>query len=335
LEYNLNLIDIWIGLLGLAVILYVVLDGFSLGIALLFPFSRSDEERDVMIESIAPVWDANQTWLVFSGGGLFVAFPLLYGVLFSGLYIPLFTLLYGLIFRGVSFEFRAASARKRTWDRSFFWGSIVAVVAQGCTLGGIISGVKTVGGNFAGGPFDWLTPFSMTAAAGLVAGYMLLGSAYLIIKTTGTVQERAYGTAYCAAFVVLVFQAAMILWTPFYYPEALKNWLSTPRVYFIWIFPVISVLAFFGVIRSVRKRREILPFLFGVIFFFAGYLGLFASLYPYALPPDITFYEAAAERETLRFTLWGAALILPVVISYSIYSYMVFRGKVRREGYQS
>jgi len=328
-----GVIEIWIALLCLAIILYVVLDGFGLGVALLFPLMKNEDERDQLLESIAPVWDANQTWLVFGGGGLFVAFPLLYGVLCSALYIPLFTLLYGLIFRGVSFEFRANAGRKRIWDRSFFWGSLVAVAAQGLTLGGVLSGVRTAGNNFSGGPFDWLTPFSIAAAIGLIAGYLLLGSTYLIIKTAGAVQDRAFGYARQAARAVLAFQVLMILWTPFQYPDALSKWMSAPRAYFIWIFPVMTLLSYVAIIAGLRSRREHLPFLSSVAFFLAGFLGLVASIYPHALPPDITFQDAAAEPATLRLALWGAAIILPVVLGYTIYSYRIFRGKVAGEGY--
>jgi cytochrome d ubiquinol oxidase subunit II len=328
-----DLVDVWIALLGLAIILYVILDGFGLGTALLFAFMKTDDERDVLIESIAPVWDANQTWLVFGGAGLFVAFPLLYGVLFSALYIPLFTLLYGLIFRGVSFEFRANSVRKRVWDQAFLWGSLIAVIAQGLTLGGILSGARTADGHFSGGPFDWLTPFSVAAAAGLVAGYILLAAAYLIIKTKGAVQDKAFRIARIASLAVLAFQVLMIAWTPFHYPLALRNWLSVPRMYFIWIFPLVTLLSFYGIVRSLRSRREIEPFFFSAVFFLAGFLGLFASLYPHALPPDITFYDAAAEKHTLQFALWGAVLTLPIVLAYTFYSYRVFRGKVGKEGY--
>lgn len=328
-----DIVDIWIALLGLTIILYVVLDGFGLGIALLFPVMKSEDERDRLIESIAPVWDANQTWLVFGGGGLFVAFPLLYGVLSSALYIPLFTLLYGLIFRGVSFEFRANSVRKKFWELSFFWGSLVAVVAQGLTLGGVLTGARVSAGNFAGNPFDWLTPFSLAAALGLIAGYLLLGSTYLIIKTDREIQDRAFRYAFRAANVVLIFQVLMIAWTPFHYPQALTKWMSAPRAYFIWIFPVLTLLSYYSIVTSLHKRKEIMPFVSSVVFFLAGFLGLFATMYPHALPPDITFYDATAERATLRFTLWGAVVILPVVLGYTIYSYRVFRGKVHGEGY--
>ncbi len=328
-----DLIIVWSCLLGLAIILYVVLDGFSLGIALLFPTTRNEEERDILVESIAPVWDANQTWLVFGGGALLVAFPMIYGVLLSGLYIPLLTFIFGLIFRGVTFEFRANATRKGPWNMAFFFGSLVAVVAQGLTLGGILSGTKVAGGHFAGGPFDWLNAFSIMVGIALIAGYILLGATYLIIKTTGAIQERAYGHAFWSALIVLGFQILATLWTPFHYPSALTNWFSLPRIYFIWTFPVLGLAAFYGLTKSLKARREILPFVSSAIFFFAGYLGLIASIYPYAVPPSITFQEAAAQRETLRFTLWGVIIVLPLVLGYTFYSYTVFSGKVSKEGY--
>jgi cytochrome d ubiquinol oxidase subunit II len=328
-----DIISIWIALLGLTVILYVILDGFGLGIALLFPFTYDEDERDALMSSIAPVWDANQTWLVFGGGILFVAFPLMYGVLLSALYIPLFALLYGLIFRGVSFEFRMHAARKNIWDMAFFLGSLSAVAAQGLILGGVLTGVKIKESTFVGGTFDWLNPFSIAMAIGLISGYVLLASTYLIIKTTGAIQDRAYDNASRSSLVVLIFQILMIVWTPFHYPRVMVNWLSTPRVYFIWVFPALGILAFYGIIKSLKARREIMPFIFSVVFFFAGYLGLFASIYPHAIPPSMTFYDAAAQRETLEFTLWGAAIILPVVLGYTIHSYVVFKGKVGKESF--
>lgn len=328
-----DLIIIWTCLLALAIILYIVLDGFSLGIALLFPFTQDEKERDMLVDSVAPVWDANQTWLVFAGGALFVAFPMIYGVLFSGLYIPLLTFIFGLIFRGVTFEFRVNAAQKGPWNKAFFLGSLFAVIAQGLTLGGILSGMKVVGGHFAGSPFDWLNPFSIMLSLALIAGYILLGSTYLIIKTTGAVQERAYRYAFWAAMTVLGFQILVTLWTPFHYPSALKNWFSPPRIYFIWTFPLLGLTAFYGLIKSLKARHDILPFFSSVIFYLAGYLGLIASIYPYAIPTSITFQEAAAQQETLRFTLWGVIIVLPFVLGYTVYSYMVFRGKVGKEGY--
>jgi cytochrome d ubiquinol oxidase subunit II len=328
-----NLVTVWACLVALTILLYVVLDGFSLGVALLFPSAKDEEERDVMINSVAPVWDANQTWLVFGGGALLVAFPMIYGVLFSALYIPLLTFIFGLIFRGVTFEFRANATRKEPWDKSFFLGSLVAVVAQGLTLGGFLSGTKVVEGRFAGASLDWLNLFSVMVGIALIAGYILLGSTYLIIKTIGAVQERAYKQAFWSALIVLGFQILVTFWTPLHYPSVLTHWFSTPRIYFIWTFPLLGLIAFYGLIKSLKTRRESLPFLCSAALFLAGYLGLIASIYPYAIPPSITFQEASAQHETLRFTLWGVIIVLPVVLAYIVYSYAVFRGKVAKEGF--
>ena len=328
-----DLVIVWACLVALAILLYVVLDGFSLGVALAFPTAQNEEERDVMMSSIAPVWDANQTWLVFGGGALFATFPMVYGVLFSALYVPLLTFVFGLIFRGVAFEFRANSIQKERWNKAFFLGSLVAVLAQGITLGGVISGTKVRGGHFAGGPFDWLNPFSMTVGLALIAGYILLGTTYLIIKTTGPVQERSYRQASRAAWIVLAFQAVITAWTPIYNPTVWPSWFRPPRIYFIWTFPLMGLIAFYCLIRALKERRELLPFFCSILFFLAGYLGLIASVYPYAIPPSITFQEAAAQHETLRFTLWGTVIVLPVVLAYIIYSYTVFRGKVGGEQY--
>jgi cytochrome d ubiquinol oxidase subunit II len=326
-----DLVILWACLLGLSIILYVVLDGFSLGVAMIFPSAQDEQERDLLINSIAPVWDMNQTWLVFGGGALFVAFPMVYGVAFSALYVPLLTFIFGLIFRGITFEFRAVASRKGPWNKAFFFGSLAAVMAQGLTLGGVLSGTKVIGGNFAGGPLDWLNPFSVTVGIALIAGYVLLGSTYLIIKTTGQVQERAYQQAFRAGMIVLGFQILVTIWTPLHYPSVLTNWFSPPRIYFIWIFPLMGLSAFYGLIKSLKARREIYPFFCSVLLFLAGYLGLIASIYPYFLPPSITFQEAAAQPETLRFTLFGVIIVLPVVLVYTIYSYTVFRGKLHQE----
>ena len=218
--------------------------------------------------------------------------------------------------------------RKEPWNRAFFFGSLVAVLSQGITLGGVISGTKVVAGQFAGGPFDWLNPFSVMIGIALVAGYILLGSTYLIIKTAGTVQERSYRQAFRAAWIVLGFQALVTVWTPLHYPSVWTSWITPPRIYFIWAFPLLGLIAFYGLVRSLRRRRELAPFVCSVLLFLAGYLGLIASIYPYAIPPDITFQEASSQPETLRFTLWGAIIVLPVVLAYIIYSYSVFRGKV-------
>jgi cytochrome bd ubiquinol oxidase subunit II len=327
------LIHVWAGLIALAMILYVVLDGITLGVGLLFPTAPDEKERSVLMNSIAPVWDANQTWLVFGGGAIFCAFPVVYGVLSSAMYIPLVVFLCGLIFRGVTFEFRADAAKKRPWNIAFFAGSLIAVLSQGFTLGGILSGVAVKGGHFAGAPLDWLNPFSVMVGIALVPGYIMLGSTYLLIKTEGPVQDRAYRQARWSGAVVLAGMALFTVWSPLHYPLVWANWISTPRVYFIWAFPLLGLIAALQLVRSLRSRNERKPLLYSTGLFLAGYLGLMASLYPYAIPPYITLQEAAAQWETLRFTLWGAGIVLPFVIGYMVYSYSVFRGKVTHEEY--
>jgi cytochrome bd ubiquinol oxidase subunit II len=328
-----DLVIIWAALVGLVMILYVVLDGISLGVGLLFPTARDEAEKDALMASIAPVWDANQTWLVFGGGAIFASFPLLYGVLSSALYIPLVTFLAGLIFRGVAFEFRANARRKEGWNQAFFWGSLVAVLSQGLTLGGILTGIAVDRGQFAGGALDWLNPFSVMVGVALIPGYVMLGASYLLVKTVGPVQDRAFVQVRGAGLAVLGFMAIVTVWTPIHYPLVMTNWFSAPRLYFVWIFPLFGVFSFFQLLRSLRSRREIAPLVWSISLFLSGYLGLATSLYPYAIPPTVTIWEAASQRETLMFVLWGAVIVLPVVLAYLIYSFAVFRGKVGEEQY--
>jgi cytochrome d ubiquinol oxidase subunit II len=331
-----ELVHLWLGLVGLVVILYVILDGFSLGVAILFPGAKDEAERDIMMNSIAPVWDANQTWIVFGGFFNDTATTEIYTVLFSALYIPLLTFLFGLIFRGVAFEFRAnaSSTHKGAWNRAFFWGSLVAAFAQGLTLGAYISGITVSGKSFAGNPFDWLNPFSVMVGLALIAGYILLGSTYLIIKTKGPVQERAYRQAFWSILIVAGFMILVSIWTPLHDPAILVRWFSQPRIYFVWVFPLLGAVSFFTILWSLKTHREILPFISSLFLFISAYLGLQAGIYPYAILPSVTIYDAVAQRETLVFTLWGVCIILPVVLGYTIYSYWVFRGKViAEEGY--
>jgi cytochrome d ubiquinol oxidase subunit II len=330
-----DLVQIWIILVGLVVILYVLLDGFSLGVGILFPFAKNTEEQDIMISTVAPVWDANQTWIVFGGGALFAVFPLLYTVIFSALYVPLFTFLFGLIFRGVALEFRSFSRRKVFWSNAFFAGSFIATFGQGLTLGAYISGIQVKDGLFAGGAFDWLSPFSVMVGFALVAAYALLGATYLILKTESLLQERAFDYARKAVIIVGFFLVVVTIWTPLHDPYVLERWLTKPRIFFIWVFPLLGVLAYIRLLYSVKHHREHEPFWLSAILFLSAYLGLEAALYPYAILPDITIYDAASPTKTLVFTLWGVAIILPFVLSYIAYSYWVFRGKVapETEGY--
>jgi cytochrome d ubiquinol oxidase subunit II len=326
------LIDVWAILVGLAMVLYVVLDGISLGVAMLFGMFVSGKERSVLINTIAPVWDANQTWLLFGGGAIFAAFPVVYAVLSSGLYVPLITFIAGLIFRGVAFEFRSESIRKRAWEWAFFLGSLVAVLSQGMTLGGVLTGVVVRGREFAGGPLDWLNPFSVMVGIALIPGYVMLASAYLVVKTAGSIQDRAYAMARKSTLLVLAVMAIVTIWMPFHYPLILTHWTGAPRAYFVWTFPILGLLAAWGLVKSVRKRRTFAPLVCAIVLFLSGYLGLLASLYPYAIPPSVKIHEAAAQPESLLFTLWGALIVLPLVLAYTGYSYWVFRGKTGEEG---
>jgi cytochrome d ubiquinol oxidase subunit II len=328
------LIDVWAVLVALAMILYVVLDGITLGIGILFGAFTDEKDRSLLVSTIGPVWDANQTWLLFGGGAIFAAFPVVYAVLSSALYLPLITFIAGLIFRGVAFEFRGEGPRNRTWDRAFFLGSLVAVLSQGFTLGGLLTGISVSARQFAGGPFDWLNPFSVMVGIALIPGYLMLAAGFLVLKTTGEVRERAYSLAYASSLIVLAFMALVTVWTPYHYPQVLVHWFSPPRIYFIWAFPLLGLCAAYRLYRGVRMRREPALLTWAVVLFLSGYLGLAASLYPYAIPPSVTIRDAAARPETLRFTLWGAFIVLPVVLAYTAYSYWVFRGKTgEKEGY--
>ncbi len=323
-----DLVQIWMVLVGVVVMLYVTLDGFTLGIGLLFPMTTEERERDLMMSSIAPVWDANQTWIVFGGVALFAAFPMIYTVLFSALYIPLLTFVFGLIFRGVAFEFRINTQNKKVWNRAFFAGCLFATLGQGFTLGAYLSGVQVEGTAFAGGAFDWLNPFSVIVALALVCGYMLLGATYLIIKTSGAVQTRAYHQAFWSSMAVIAFLLVVSVYSPAHDPQMLARWSSEPRIYFIWLLPLIGAAAFIALHVSLYRREEVKPFIFTVLLFLSAYLGLLAAIYPMAILPDITIYQAASQRETQIFILIGVVLLLPIILAYTTYSYWVFRGKV-------
>ena len=322
-------------LLGLAVILYVLLDGFGLGIGILFPSARTEAERDEMMNTIAPFWDGNQTWLVLGGGGLLVAFPLAYSILMPALHIPILVMLLGLVLRGVSLEYRwVAKPHHRWWDRAFFCGAIIATFAQGCILGGILHGVTVRNNEFAGGIFDWLTPFSLFCGAGLIAGYALLGACWLNFKTTGILQDRSRRYAKGALFFVLMFMGGVSLWTPYQFPFIAKRWFNPHNLLFLWPVPVITATGALFAYEALRRRRELAPFIAAIGIFLCGFVGLGVSICPYAVPPSITIYGAAAPPPSLIFGLMGIIFVLPLVLVYTAFVYWTFRGKVLpREGY--
>jgi cytochrome d ubiquinol oxidase subunit II len=331
----LDLPVIWAGIIVLGVVMYVLLDGFDLGVGILFPFAPSDQDRDLMMTSVAPIWDGNETWLVLGGAALFGAFPLAYAVILSGTYLPLSIMLIALILRGVAFEFRFKAGRSRHWwDKAFHYGSLLATIAQGLVLGTFIQGFELDGRDFAGGMLDWLSPFALLCGAALVSGYALLGCTWLIWRTEGELQAWAYGLARPLLFAVLGFVGAVSIWTPLADPSIAARWFSWPNIAYLSPVPVVTALTAYGLYRAVGRERERLPFLLTMALFLLSFLGLGISLWPHAVPPSITIWNAAAAPESQLFLLIGVAIMLPVVLAYTAFSYYVFRGKVRPgEGY--
>ncbi len=324
---------IWAILIATGVVLYVILDGFDLGIGILFPTTSKESERDEMMNSVAPFWDGNETWLILGGGGLWVAFPQAYAVIMPAFYIPIIVMLLSLILRGVSFEFRhVAKPNHAMWDFAFAGGSIVAAFAQGVVLGGLIQGITVVDGKFGGGPFDWLTPFAILTGVGLVAGYGLLGATWLISKTEGAVRARARQQAQVLLIVVLAFIAAVSLWTPLGIERISQRWFATPNIYFLWLVPVLTLLVAYYVWQGLQKDREYTPFVGTIGLFLLAYLGLGISTFPYLVPPTLTVWDTAAVPDSQVFTLIGAVIMLPIILAYFAFVFWTFRGKVTAEG---
>jgi cytochrome d ubiquinol oxidase subunit II len=326
---------IWAALIGTAVAMYVILDGFDLGVGILFPFARKEEERDQMMNSVAPFWDGNETWLILGGGGLWVAFPQAYAVIMPALYIPVMVMLLALVFRGVAFEFRWIATKNRyLWNLSFAGGSLVAAFCQGIILGGLIQGIRVENGAFAGGAFDWATPFAVLCGLGVVAGYALLGATWLVMKTEGAVAERAREQSQWLLLAVLGFMAAVSLWTPVAFERIATRWFSTPNIFFLWPVPVATALLAYTAWRWLQRGREVLPFLAAIGLFLLGYLGLVISTFPYLVPPSLTVWDTAAAPASQIFMLIGTLVLLPMVLTYTGFVYWLFRGKVRAgEGY--
>jgi cytochrome d ubiquinol oxidase subunit II len=320
---------IWAGVIGTAVAMYVILDGFDLGIGILFPFARSEGERDQMMRSIAPFWDGNETWLVFGGAGLLVAFPRAYAVIMPAFYLPVIVMLLALVFRGIAFEFRTVSRSKTGWSFAFTVGSTLAAFAQGVILGGLVEGIAVRDGSYAGGTFDWATPFGLCCGLALIAGYGLLGATWLVMKTEGPVAERARGHAKLLLLAVLAFMALVSLWTPLAEPRIATRWFSLPNFYFLWPVPTVTALVAFAVWRGLEQRRDVLPFLAAIALFLLGYLGLVISNFPYLVPPTLTIWDTAAAPASQIFMLLGTLLLLPMILGYVVFIYWLFRGKVR------
>lgn len=326
----LNLPLIWGGIIALAVFLYVLLDGFDLGVGILFPFAPSEDCRHKMMNSVAPFWDGNETWLVLGGGGLFAAFPLAYSILFPAFYIPLILMLLGLIFRGVAFEFRfkATLGTRKLWDYSFHFGSLIAAFFQGMILGSFVEGVSIEGRGFAGGSFDWLSSFSLMTGLALVFGYALLGATWIVMKTEGISQEWARKVALYVLIYVAGFMGLVSLWVPFLNEEIFTRWFSFPNLAYLSPIPILTTVVFLTLYWSLMKKRELLPFFLTLFLFTLGYIGLVISLWPWIVPYTVPLWKAAADTRSLSLMLVGVSLFLPFVLGYTFYSYYVFRGKV-------
>ena len=327
---------IWAIIIAFGLMMYVVMDGFDLGIGLLFPLVRERTDRDVMVNTIAPVWDGNETWLAFGGAALMAAFPLAYSLLLSALFIPLILMLAGLIWRGVAFEFRfkADEAHKPFWDKAFSAGSYLASVCQGLALGAFIDGIHVTGTSYGGGSFGWLSPFSVLTGIGVPVAYALLGCTWLIMKTDGTLQRQTIALARPIALSLFVVICIVSLWTPLAHPAIAARWFTLPNFIFFAPVPLLVLASTWGILRALRREPHAAPFLLSLVLIFLGYSGLAISLWPNIVPPGISIREAAGPAESLGFTLVGALLTIPVILTYTAWSYYVFRGKVRSgDGY--
>jgi cytochrome bd ubiquinol oxidase subunit II len=327
---------IWALIIAFGLMMYVVMDGFDLGIGILFLFIGDRTDRDTMVNTVAPVWDGNETWLVLGGAALMGAFPLAYSVLLSALYLPLFFILVGLILRGVAFEFRfkADEAHRPIWDRAFAFGSYLATFSQGVALGAFINGFKTDGTSFTGDSFDWLSPFSLFTGAGLILAYGLLGSTWLIMKTEGALQHRFKSMTRPIALAVLAAIAVVSLWTPAAHPEVAARWFSFPNIILFSPVPILVLITTIAIQRVVKEETHVAPFGLALFLLFLGYTGLAISLWPNIIPPAISIREAAAPPQSMGFALVGALFVIPFILGYTAMSYYVFRGKVKAgEGY--
>jgi len=321
---------VWACILALGLLIYVVLDGFDLGIGMLFGIADSEHDRRTMMNSVAPIWDGNETWLILGGAGLFAAFPIAYATLLPALYLPLIIMLMALIMRGVAFEFRykAEGGMRSLWDLGFVVGSGLAAFCQGAALGTLMQGMPVSGGQYAGGPFIWFNAFSIFCGFGLMAGYMLLGSAWLVLKTEGGLQEWAYRRIRPLLVTTILFLLVAVVWTLIDHQHMGARWWRNPE--FI-LLPILGAGAAWLLWRSVARRQELMPFWSTAILFLTAFVALAFSFWPYIIPPAVTIYDAASVSSAQTFMLHGMAILLPVVLLYTCFVYWIFRGKVNAE----
>ena len=331
-DYYLTLV--WAAIILFAVFAYVVMDGFDLGIGILFPVFPVGRERDQAMNSIAPVWDGNETWLVLGGGGLMAAFPLAYGVIMTALYPPIIAMVLALVFRGVAFEARWRDpAHRPWWDFAFTVGSLVAAFAQGVALGALLQGIKVANRVYAGGWLDWLTPFSLLTGACVVVAYAVLGATWLIWKTDGVTQQHAYRLAGRFGILMLVGIVAVSAATLGLEFDYHQRWLTYPAVLVSAQVPLLTAIFAYVFFRSLKRKREGWPFLLALALFLLTFIGLVISVFPYVVPQALTIWDAAAPEKSQRFMLIGAAVRVPIILAYTGWAYWVFRGKVGHEGY--
>ncbi len=329
-----DLTIIWAFIIAFAVFAYVVMDGFDLGIGILFPTFKVGLERDQAMNSIAPVWDGNETWLVLGGGGLMAAFPLAYAIILPATYPLIIAMLLGLVFRGVAFEFRWRDPRHRAlWDFAFTAGSLIAALSQGMILGALLQGIDVTGRAYSGSWFDWLTPYTLLTGIGTVAGYALLGATWLVWKLEGEAQAHAYRLAFRSAIATLVLLAAVSLYTPFLDADYFDRWFAMPNFLFASQVPLLTTILAYFLFRGLAKKQEAAPFWLSLGLFGLGMAGLGVSMWPYVVPSQITIWDAAAPERSQMFMLVGVAITLPLILAYTAWAYWVFRGKVGEDGY--
>jgi cytochrome d ubiquinol oxidase subunit II len=326
-----DLATLWAFIIAFAVFVYVVMDGFDLGLGILFPLFPEKADRDVIMNSVAPVWDGNETWLVLGGGGLMAAFPLAYAVLMPALYVPMVAMLIGLIFRGVAFEFRwrTTQSERNRWDIAFAGGSWLAALAQGIALGAILQGVHVEGRHYAGAWWDWLTPFSILTGIALVVGYALLGATWLIMKTEGKLREEAYRLSWALLLALLGAIGAVSVATPFLHVQYTLRWFAWPNVILTAPVPIAVAAVAALLLRSLAGKHDYQPFFLSLALFALSYAGLGISMYPYIVPQSITIWQAASPANSQLFMLAGVAVLIPLILGYTGWAYWVFRGKVR------
>lgn len=326
---------IWAAIIAFAILAYVILDGFDLGVGILFPFFKSPHDRDQMMNSVAPVWDGNETWLVLGGGGLLAVFPLAYATILPAIYMPIVLMLIGLIFRGVAFEYRWRTVRWRSvWDVAFAGGSILAALMQGIALGALVQGIPVTNRAYSGGWWDWLTLFSVGTGIALVIGYALLGATWLVFKTLGPLRMRAQHFAMTTAILTVAAMGIFSLWTPWLKPQYLDRWFGFPTLIFSVIVPVLVLTCLWLIFKGLRDNQDWLPFVASLALFTLGFAGIGISFYPYMVPTALTIWDAAAPEASLKFLLVGAVVLVPIILLYTGYAYWVFRGKINpEEGY--